>query len=181
MPFNKPSRDYPHEDRHTANIIRQRTARCVLKTATLSRLLVAAQFALIGLMLFAWLAELRLSGTAVAAMVAGIALGIWTLFFNRIGNFNIRPEPRPDGHLVTSGPYRVIRHPMYTAVLLLCAAPALSGFSWYQTTCWLLLLAVLWKKSSLEEDLLRQQYPNYATYATTAGRFLPRLPWPRRT
>ncbi|MBS1186388.1 MAG: Isoprenylcysteine carboxyl methyltransferase [Burkholderiaceae bacterium] len=146
-----------------------------MKTGIPGRLLVATQFALIGLILVNWQPAYSLSWPGMVALAAGAALGIWTLFFNRIGNFNIRPEPKPGSHLITNGPYRTVRHPMYTAVLLLCAAPALSVGTLYQAACWLLLLAVLWKKSSVEEDLLRQQYPDYAAYAATAGRFLPRM------
>ena len=56
--------------------------------------------------------------------LASAVLGLWTLWVNRPGNFNIRPEPHPDGHLVQEGPYRWVRHPMYGAVLLLAAGAA---------------------------------------------------------
>ncbi|MDQ3261228.1 MAG: hypothetical protein M3Q00_10690, partial [Pseudomonadota bacterium] len=56
------------------------------------------------------------------AVVASIALGIYTLLYNRLGNFNIRPEPKASGRLITSGPYRLIRHPMYSALTLAMAA-----------------------------------------------------------
>ena len=58
-------------------------------------------------------------GLLVALLwLACMALGLWALSANRPGNFNIRPEPKTDGQLVQTGPYRWIRHPMYTAVLL---------------------------------------------------------------
>lgn len=39
-------------------------------------------------------------------------LGGWTLLHNRPGNFNSHLEPKASGLLVTSGPYRLMRHPM---------------------------------------------------------------------
>jgi protein-S-isoprenylcysteine O-methyltransferase Ste14 len=51
-------------------------------------------------------------------VAAGIAIGVWALTANRPGNFDIRPEPKPGGQLVTRGPYAYVRHPMYLAVML---------------------------------------------------------------
>ena len=58
---------------------------------------------------------------------AALALAAWALIHNRPGNFNIRPAPKTCGTLVTTGPYRLIRHPMYTSVLLGAAALAWGG------------------------------------------------------
>ncbi len=89
--------------------------------------LVALQFALIGgLALLALPAFLRGHAPAGAwgVAAAGALLGLWALSCNRPGNFNIRPTPRAGGQLVQRGPYRWIRHPMYSAVMacgLACA------------------------------------------------------------
>jgi protein-S-isoprenylcysteine O-methyltransferase Ste14 len=50
--------------------------------------------------------------------LVGIGLGIWAILSMRIGNFNIAPDPLIRSKLVKSGPYRLIRHPMYLALLL---------------------------------------------------------------
>ncbi len=43
-----------------------------------------------------------------AFMLAGasIALAVWTIFYNKPGNFNIRPLPKTHGVLVSTGPYQ---------------------------------------------------------------------------
>src|SRR4029450_4206361 len=51
-------------------------------------------------------------------VAAGVALGIWAVTANRPGNFNIRPEPKSGGQLVQTGPYRYLRHPMYSALMV---------------------------------------------------------------
>jgi len=127
----------------------------------MSMLLVAIQFVLILLLLFPWPAALLSSHVAMAALAAGVVLGLWTLYFNRIGNFNIRPEPKTGGRLVTNGPYRFIRHPMYTAALLLMAPFVFTSDDAIKIFYWVLLLAVLRVKSSLEEKLLTRQFSEY--------------------
>lgn len=105
--------------------------------------------------------------------LASGALGIWTLSVNRLGNFNIHPEPRCDGRLVQDGPYRWVRHPMYSSVLLLAAGCSV----WLASaTGWVLfaaLFAVLVGKASLEEQWLLQRYPDYADYRQRTKRFIP--------
>ena len=87
----------------------------------MGNLLVALQFGLL-VMLAALAAGNVMLGDipAGALMMAGIAVALiaWALIHNRPGNFNIRPAPKFRGVMVTTGPYRWIRHPMYTSVLL---------------------------------------------------------------
>jgi protein-S-isoprenylcysteine O-methyltransferase Ste14 len=106
-------------------------------------------------------------------LLAGIALGAWALGANRPGNFNIHPAPRAGGRLVQGGPYRWIRHPMYSAVItcgLACAWAAASLWGWL---AWPALLAVLDAKARLEERWLTIAHPGYAGYRKRTRRFVP--------
>ena len=141
----------------------------------MSRLLVAIQFGLILLLLLPLPIAIPSSPAALILLAIGILLGIWALSYNRIGNFNVRPEPKIGARLVTSGPYRFIRHPMYTSVLFTMAPWAFFSDDPSKMVYWLLLLTVLWIKSSFEEKMLTQQYSEYADYIQTTGRFLPQL------
>jgi protein-S-isoprenylcysteine O-methyltransferase Ste14 len=140
------------------------------------RVLVALQFALL----------LALGALAVRAMLAkpvppgvwalwltSAVVGVWALRANRPGNFNIQPLPREGGVLVRQGPYRWIRHPMYTCVLLFAAACAWSDGSllaWGGTAA---LFAVLLAKATLEERWMSEQHPDYAAYSRGTTRFIP--------
>jgi protein-S-isoprenylcysteine O-methyltransferase Ste14 len=104
-----------------------------------------------------------------------IALAAWTLIHNRPGNFNIRPTPKSWGTLITSGPYRHIRHPMYTSVLLGAAALAVLSTPLQGWLAWTALAGVLGLKSSFEERWMREQHPGYGAYAQETKRFLPWL------
>lgn len=147
-----------------------------MSAAAWGRAAVTAQFALIALML-AWPAHWHVNVSVLAVAACSLALVAWVFLHNRPGNFNVRPEPRDGGHLITSGPYQLVRHPMYVALLLGMAAVAMAGHAVAEWLLWLALLAVLHGKASLEERLLVARWPDYAAYAARTGRFIPR---PRR-
>lgn len=136
------------------------------------RLLVALQFALIGWLIWP-LTPQAWSPSALALLACAVALGLWTIFHNRPGNFNIRPEPKPAGTLITSGPYRYMRNPMYSALLLFAAAEVLAYRDLWKIACWILLALVLLGKALLEERGLRALFPGYAAYASRVRRFIP--------
>ena len=140
--------------------------------AIAGRLLVVAQFALLGWLIWPLTAQIW-SPPALALLACAVALGLWTLFHNRPGNFNIRPEPKTSGRLVTGGPYRYMRNPMYSAVLLFAAAEVVAYADMWKIACWLLLALVLLAKVMLEERALRAVFPGYAAYAKRVRRFIP--------
>ena len=144
------------------------------RPGVIGRLLVAAQFALLAWLLWP-LTPRAWSLPAFALLGCALALGLWTLAHNRPGNFNIHPEPKASGRLVTSGPYRHMRNPMYSAVLLFAAAAVLVYGDPWKIVCWIALALVLLGKTMLEERGLRALFPGYAEYAQRVRRFIPGL------
>jgi protein-S-isoprenylcysteine O-methyltransferase Ste14 len=140
--------------------------------ALAGRLLVAAQFALIGWLIWP-LTPQAWSPPALALLACAVALGLWTIVHNRPGNFNIRPEPKATARLVTSGPYRYLRNPMYSAVMLFAAAEVVAYADPWKIVCWIVLALVLFAKALLEERYLRALFPDYDTYAKRVRRFIP--------
>lgn len=144
--------------------------------ARLGAWLVGLQFALLAVL--AWKAAEgldagRLPLDAAIAASAGIALGLWALWANRPGNFNIRPVPREGGQLIQHGPYRWIRHPMYSALLLAGLAAARMADD---AGGWLALAAlalVLGVKAGVEERAMAERHPAYADYRRRTHRFVP--------
>ncbi len=140
--------------------------------AIMSYFLVAAQFVLIALI--AWpfappaftLLDLGLFGAGIGVALAAVAtMGARTI--------SVLPEPRAGGELVTHGIYRIVRHPMYLAVLL-CALAA--GLAYQSPAKWALaalLAAVLALKIRREERLLRRRFDGYAAYARRTRALLP--------
>jgi protein-S-isoprenylcysteine O-methyltransferase Ste14 len=139
-------------------------------------LLVALQFTLIAAL--AWLAAPSFLGwaaplTAWVLLLSSAALGLWALLANRPGNFNIRPAPREGGKLVRHGPYRWIRHPMYTSVGVFAAGCAVAAGSLASVAAAGMLGAVLLAKASMEEQWMAEHHPAYADYRARTWRFVP--------
>lgn len=137
-----------------------------------SAMLVALQLALIAAVALPF-GEARFGALGAALVAAGVAIGLWALGANRPGNFNVRPEPRVGGRLVTHGPYRYVRHPMYVAVLVF-ALGCCAGYDapWR----WAVLVAlgiVLRVKAGVEEREMAALHPGYARYARARKRFVP--------
>ena len=147
-----------------------------MKTRTLGSLLVTAQFGSLGaLIVIAAPSLMQQAFQPLAWMALGMSamVGLWALTANRPGNFNIHPSPRTDGKLVMYGPYRWIRHPMYTAVNLLGLACALAQGSSLTWLLWLVLSLVLLAKALLEERWMTALHPDYASYQARTRRFIP--------
>jgi protein-S-isoprenylcysteine O-methyltransferase Ste14 len=76
--------------------------------------------------------------------------------------------------VITTGPYRRVRHPMYTAILLIYLATPLALGSIWGVLPALLLPFVLAQRATDEERLLAEELPGYRDYqAITKYRFVP--------
>ncbi|MDD5363123.1 MAG: isoprenylcysteine carboxylmethyltransferase family protein [Ignavibacteria bacterium] len=100
------------------------------------------------------------------------SLGIWALIIIKF-NFNIAPDPVKNITLVKTGPYKFIRHPMYTSVLGITACMVYSDFSLIRLTLWLILFIDLSLKLNYEEKLLLDRIPDYIAYAETTKKIIP--------
>lgn len=109
----------------------------------------------------------------VAAFAAALAAWAWLVI--GIRRLNVLPSVRADAELVTTPPYRLIRHPMYTSLLIFCGAFASTNPSGWKLGMWLLLAIDLDLKARLEERLLRHRFTEYESYYQRTWRFVPYL------
>lgn len=109
----------------------------------------------------------------LALEAAALALGAWTLWTVRRARFHILPDVLEDAHLVTHGPYRWIRHPMYATLLLGGLALTLNFPTPLRIVLWLVLVVDLVLKLHYEESLLAQRFQDYANYQQTSKRLVP--------
>jgi protein-S-isoprenylcysteine O-methyltransferase Ste14 len=96
--------------------------------------------------------------------------------FFKIGkNITPLPYPKDNATLVETGPYRIVRHPMYSGVILMAFGWAFSVQGWL-TFIYAAILAVFFDlKSRREEQWLRDKFPGYADYQKRVNKLIPFL------
>lgn len=104
---------------------------------------------------------------------AGIFLAILAIYVVKIRNVNITPTVKLNSELVTAGPYRIIRHPMYIAQLIAVFPLVIDYFSWYRLAALIILLITLLVKISYEEKQLIFNFPEYIDYKKTTSKLIP--------
>lgn len=139
-----------------------------------SKQLVIAQFLLLAFLLFTgpWLPS---AASWQIVFVAGWITGLAAVWVFQRSKLSVFPEPAANSRLLTHGIYQYIRHPIYTAVLLITGSLAFDKFSWLRTVAWALLLLVLKLKMDYEESLLQQKFEAYLDYKKRTWRLLPRI------
>lgn len=109
-------------------------------------------------------------------MMLAAALFLWVLLYNKLGNWSVLPSPKVGSHLITSGPYHFMRHPMYLAVMILCLGFVFHNQTFQSFFSWIALIAILNIKARYEERLLCAKFDDYLRYkALVKTRFIPSL------
>lgn len=150
-----------------------------MNTRTVEWLLVTLQFLLLALLLYPYD---RPSGSgfglpgimALALMGAGVVTGSLAVYQMR-RHISAFPTPRADSHLLQTGIYSYIRHPMYTAILSFGIGYAWWCIDFYKLLIVFVLLILFQWKSEMEEGMLQRRFTGYRDYAIKTGKFLPVL------
>lgn len=115
---------------------------------------------------------------AVAAGVAFLVVPPFVIWAQRSLGRSVSPTVivRKEHGLVTEGPYRYIRHPLYTAGAAFFLSIAVMTESWFLLVALVLLFGVLFIRTPKEEAKLVEAYGSeYRHYMQRTGRFFPRL------
>ncbi len=110
----------------------------------------------------------------VLALIAGLLL---TWMFRTLGrNLTDTIVTRKQHTLVTTGPYRWVRHPFYSSAAFLILGSSLTAANWFflAAGCLLLLLLVI-RTPKEEQNLIARFGDDYRNYMQRTGRFVPRL------
>jgi protein-S-isoprenylcysteine O-methyltransferase Ste14 len=112
-----------------------------------------------------------------AGFVLGlVSLAFWTWVQIELGKqWSAQLQLREEHHLVTSGPYARIRHPMYTAMLGWAVSLALVTANWVFVFMVALTAVMMVSRTPKEEQMMIEQFGDeYREYMRRTGRFLPR-------
>jgi protein-S-isoprenylcysteine O-methyltransferase Ste14 len=132
-----------------------------------SMLLLVGWFVLMGLEVrFGGAPRFTVLAQALGAIgvVAGFQLGLVTLKTNSFAAPAVKVQLERSQRIVCNGPYRIVRHPMYAAAMLVfISTPVLLGSLWglIGAPVFALVLAV---RAVLEERVLRETFSDYAEY-----------------
>ncbi len=148
-------------------------------------LFVLGQFILFALIIFApanipglprWGEPASSAGKGAGALLllAGLSLGLAGVA--ALGR-SLTPliTPKEGSRLLERGPYRVVRHPIYSGLLQMAFGWGLWRGGWLTLLFSLLLLLLFDRKARREEEILLKAFPGYGAYARRVRRLLPFL------
>ncbi len=108
-----------------------------------------------------------------ALTFAGIAFAIWARVWIA-GNWSSDVTLKRDHELIVDGPYRWVRHPIYTGILVALAGTALAAGEWRGVLAIVLACAAYWRKLTIEEAVMRRQFGEaYVEYAERVPALIP--------
>jgi protein-S-isoprenylcysteine O-methyltransferase Ste14 len=117
---------------------------------------------------FSWLSSI--AGGVI--LIAGTLLFIIAIL--RLGpNLTAVPYPKEDGTLIETGPYRLVRHPIYCGVILIAFGWAFMVHGWLTLGYAIIMLVFFDVKSRREEQWLVGKFPGYAKYQKRVHKLIP--------
>lgn len=104
---------------------------------------------------------------ALGGLLAGAGM------FRLGANLTALPHPKDDAVMVETGPYRLVRHPIYSGGILAALGWGLWVHGWLTLGYSLLLFLFFDLKSRREERWLSDQFPGYAAYRQRVRKLVP--------
>jgi len=111
--------------------------------------------------------------TGAAVTLYGLLFSVWAR--HCLGTNWSQAVTLKEGHeLITSGPYALVRHPIYTGLLLVVLGCAIARGEWRGLVAFAIVFGELWHKLSLEEKWMREQFgESYTAYSQRVSALVP--------
>ncbi len=106
-----------------------------------------------------------LEAVALALFALAWIVFVWAMYVNRFFSSIPRIQSERGHAVITTGPYRFVRHPGYTAALLAAVTSGLALGSWISTFIAPIALVGLVWRTMVEDRMLQSDLPGYADYA----------------
>ncbi len=106
-----------------------------------------------------------LEAVALALFALAWIVFVWAMYVNRFFSSIPRIQSERGHAVITTGPYRFVRHPGYTAALLAAVTSGIALGSWISTFIAPIALVGLVWRTMVEDRMLQSDLPGYADYA----------------
>jgi protein-S-isoprenylcysteine O-methyltransferase Ste14 len=115
---------------------------------------------------FGWSsASLGAQAAGLALVAAAMGLVGWTLVENPFASSAVRIQQDRGQRVITTGPYALVRHPMYLGVFLFCVGSGPGLGSWWAALPLVILLPIFVRRTLLEDRMLETELNGYREYA----------------
>ncbi len=104
----------------------------------------------------------------VIGLIVGVPCGAWILWTAKTNAYlssYARIQEDRGQHVITTGPYRYVRHPMYAALMPFIVCMALIFGSWWALVPGAIVFALFIVRTALEDRMLQAELPGYKEYA----------------
>ena len=114
------------------------------------------------------------SAPVIALQILAVALAVWARRSFPESAFRVSSGPAADA-VIRRGPYRLIRHPMYAAALLLIWVAVFSHITVWTLGLGLVVTGIVAVRIGVEERALQERYSDYSAYAHSTKAVIPFL------
>jgi protein-S-isoprenylcysteine O-methyltransferase Ste14 len=111
------------------------------------------------------LMPLALQALGLAMLLASTGFILWVMRENSFAAPVVKVQAERGHHVISTGPYAVVRHPMYSGAVLFCVGAALLLGSWWGVLISPLFAVLFAVRTGIEERTLAADLPDYADYA----------------
>lgn len=107
--------------------------------------------------------------------IVGVWYLFWVLWTNFALKFDLSYRPISKSRLIAKGPYKYIRHPFSTAIILITFVLIINHVSLLRLVLWILLLATIIFRTRYEEKIYSQYFNDFPLYKQRTYRLIPFL------
>lgn len=144
----------------------------IMKTRLLSAILVIVQFGCIAF--FAFNGPLFAEQMPLLLLqILAFVIAFWGVLAMGITRVSVFPTPTENAQLVVKGPYHIIRHPMYSGILLMAGAMLAGYYTHLRLAVFLILCVNQIIKLLWEEKMMLEKIPTYKEYMKRTWRIVP--------
>ena len=109
-----------------------------------------------------------LQGAALIVVALCAVVTVWSMAINPFFSTVVRIQEERGHRVVSTGPYRVVRHPGYAVIAVLVLANAVALGSWWALVPGVTIVLLLLRRTVLEDAFLHRHLEGYAEYARQA-------------